>query len=125
MRIRITVLLLSLVVACSSPVPRGILPPDKMYAAVKDIMQVDEFINGYLMKDSNLNLKQKRSDLYAQVFALHQTDRKQFYNSFTYYQKHPDLLKPLFDSLAVGLKKKEIKKEIKKALPAAMDTALQ
>ncbi len=125
MRIRITVLLLSLFMACSSPVPRGILPPDKMYAAVKDIMQVDEFINNYVMKDSSINLKQKRSNLYSQVFALHQTDRKQFYNSFTYYQKHPDLLKPLFDSLAVGLKQKEIKKEIKKVLPTAIDTSLQ
>ena len=128
MRISIVaVLLLLFLVACSySPVPGGILPPNKMYSAVKDIMEVDEFINGYVMKDSAINLKERRSSLYEQVFALHQTDRKQFFTSYTYYQQHPPLLKQLFDSLAVGLKKAEFKKaEIKKVQPGGNDSLLQ
>ena len=128
MRISIVVVLLLLFLAAcsSSPVPGGILPPNKMYPAVKDIMEVDEFINGYVMKDSAINIKEKRSSLYEQVFALHQTDRKQFFTSYTYYQQHPPLLKQLFDSLAIGLKKPEFKKaDLKKIQPIGKDSLLQ
>lgn len=96
--------------SCSSPVPKGIIAPENMYSTVKDIMMADEFINNNLMKDSGVNIKQRRSVLYAQVFELHHTNRNQFYKSFTYYQQHPKLLKLVFDSLAVGLKKEEYKK---------------
>ena len=84
-------------------------------------MKTDEFINGYLMRDSTINLKQKRSNLYAHVFKIHNTNRKQFYRSFTYYEQHPDLLKILFDSLNTGVRKKEPKK----FKPVIADTALQ
>lgn len=128
MRISIVALLLILfLAACSySPVPKGVLTINKMYPAVKDIMEVDEFINGYVMKDSAINIKEKRSSLYEQVFALHQTDRKQFFTSYTYYQQHPPLLKQLYDSLAVGLKKPEFKKaDLKKIQPIGKDSLLQ
>ena len=78
-------LLIGLVACSSSPVPKGLLRPDKMYPAVKDMMQVDEYFNNYVMSDSTINIKERRSLLYAKVFKLHNTTREQFYKSYDFY----------------------------------------
>ena len=38
-------------------------------------------------------------DLYQKLFSIHKISREQFRNSLHYYEKRPDLLKPIFDSL--------------------------
>ena len=48
-----------------------------------------------LAKDS---LRMEATSLYQQVFLKYKTDKKTFYNSFTYYEAHPVLLKTLLDS---------------------------
>ena len=85
---------------CSpNPVPKGILGLDKMEQVVYDLIQVDEYMNNFIVRDSSVNMKEKRSILYEQVFKLHNTTRKEFFTSYKYYQKHPDMQKVLFDSL--------------------------
>ncbi len=124
MRLFVGFVLLMWLVACSSsPVPKGLLQPDKMYPVVKDMIQADEYINNYVMSDSTINIKERRSLLYAKVFKLHNTTREQYYNSYDFYRQHPDLLKTLFDSLALGLKKPEYKKAV--AIPLPGDSLLQ
>ena len=122
---RMLVLLILLVSCSSSPVPRGILPPAAMYAATKDMMQVDEYINNYLMADSTVDIKQKRSALYTQVFSLHHTDKQQFYKSYDHYRQHPDLLKTLFDSLSVSLKKQDYPKALPTHAPPSADSSVK
>lgn len=86
--------------ACShSDVPKGILASDKMEKVVYDLLKVDEYLNNFVIKDTTVNIKMKRSIFYEQVFALHNTNRKEFYTSYRYYQQHPDIQKKLFDSL--------------------------
>ncbi len=93
-------LLFSFLIGCSSsPVPKGIIPPDKMQNIVYDLMQVDGFINNYLYRDTTIDIKKKRSIFYEQVFKLHNTTRKEFFTSYKYYQQRPDIQKTLFDSL--------------------------
>ena len=93
-------LLFFVFIGCSSsPVPKGIIPPQQMQKVVYDIMQVDEFINNYLYRDTSIDIKKKRSIYYEQVFKLHNTTRKEFYTSYKYYQQQPDIQKTLFDSL--------------------------
>jgi hypothetical protein len=87
-------------IGCSkSPVPKDILTVDKMEKVVYDLMQVDEYLNSFAIKDSLDDIKKKRSIFYEQVFRLHNTNRKEFYTSYKYYQQHPDIQKILFDSL--------------------------
>ena len=111
-----------LMIGCSkSPVPKGILPPDKMEAVVGDVIKVDEFINNFILKDTLVDVKKKRTELYEKVFLLHKTTRKDFYNSFKYYQAHPDIQKALFDSLSNHLnniKTDTAKREIPKTIIA-------
>lgn len=102
----IVFLLLILAACSSSPVPRGILPPDKMQKVVYDLIRIDEFLNNFVFKDTTIDIKKKRSTLYEQAFKVHNTTRKQFYSSYKYYQEHPDLQKDLFDSLHESLNRK-------------------
>ncbi len=87
-------------IGCSlNSVPKEILSAQKMEKVVYDLMQVDEYLNNFVAKDSLVDIKKKRSIFYSQVFKLHNTNRKEFYTSYKYYQQHPDMQKVLFDSL--------------------------
>lgn len=86
--------------ACSkNQVPKGILASDKMEKIIYDLLSVDEYVDNYVVKDTTVNIKMKRSIFYEQVFKLHNTNRKEFYTSYKYYQQHPGIQKVLFDSL--------------------------
>lgn len=99
--------LLFLISCSSSPVPEGIIPPNQMQPIVADMIQVDEFINNFLVKDTALDIKKKRSILYEQVFKMHNTTRTAFYSSFKYYGQHPNIQKALFDSLSQEFTRKK------------------
>jgi len=110
---RVLPVLLVLLLSCSgTTVPSGVMAPEALCPVVKDIMLTDEYISNSLLKDSSLNIKKKRSELYEEVFALHKTTRKDFYASFKYYQEHPDLQKILFDSLSESLKRREVNNKV-------------
>lgn len=107
MRIRPIVLLVVILAGCSSgPVPRGVLPPDRMQKIVYDLIRIDEFMNNFVIKDSAIDAKKKRSSLYDEVFKVNNTNRKEFYSSYKYYQEHPDVQKEVFDSLHESLNRK-------------------
>lgn len=101
-------LLLVLNGCSSSPVPKGVLPPVRMQKIMYDLMRIDELINNFVVKDSGIDIKKKRSTLYEQVFKVNNTNRKDFYSSYKYYQQHPDLQKEVFDSLHESLNRKTL-----------------
>jgi hypothetical protein len=121
----IYVSLLFVLMACSSSVPKDILPPDQMFPVMRDMVLVDELINNQASTDTTVDPKVKRSKLYEQVFVLHNTDRQQFYKSFRYYQRHPDRQKLVFDSLSEGLKRKEPPVKATGRQPQVVDKNLQ
>ncbi len=95
-KLRIVLLVLTLA-SCSSSLPEGILPPEKMTKIVGEMIQVDEYINNFLQRDTAV--KKKRSIYYEQVFRLNKVSRQDFYKTITYYEQHPDIQKTMFDSL--------------------------
>lgn len=108
---------LLLFVACSSsPVPKEFIQPDKMQRVVLDLMTADDFLNNYLQKDTSINLKERRSLLYEQVFKVHGTNRKGFYTSYKYYEQRPDIQKALYDSLNQFITRRKELKYQKKVL---------
>lgn len=87
-------------IACSSPnkIPETVLSPEKMKPVLWDIILADQYI---LSKDPNEDsLKSKAIIKFEEVFAKHRINKETFYNSFRYYEEHPDLLKVLMDSVA-------------------------
>jgi len=89
-----------LLLACNKkPKDQEILPINTMKLAMWDMMRADEWYTQTTLKDS-LNKRYKENiQLYEQVFAIHGTTRKQFYNSYQYYETHPKEFKELMDSI--------------------------
>jgi hypothetical protein len=89
-----------LLISCSgSKVPKDVLPPQKMQAVLWDAMLADEMADYYGLKDSSLNILSRHAELYQKIFAIHKISKDDFKKSLRFYESHPDLLKPIFDSL--------------------------
>jgi len=89
-----------LVGSCSAEkkqVPDEVLAPARMQAVLWEMIRADVFVRDHLAPDS---LQQPKSfGIYNDIFRRHGTTREQFRESLTYYRRHPDLFKPLLDSL--------------------------
>jgi Domain of unknown function (DUF4296) len=80
---------------------KDILPPATMEKVIWDMVQADEFIQAFVLKDSaKVDVNAERYKLYQQVFQLHKTSKEQFKKSFDHYTAHPGENKVIFDSLA-------------------------
>ncbi|MEI6584807.1 MAG: DUF4296 domain-containing protein [Sediminibacterium sp.] len=79
---------------------KKVLPINSMKKIMWDMMQADEWYIQTSLKDSLHKRDKENIQLYEQIFSIHQTTRKQYYNSYHYYQMHPNELKELVDSLS-------------------------
>ncbi len=90
---------LLLITACHNNLPKGVLKPEKMQKVLFDVIQADELINLKYTADTSLNRFSQSVELYQTVFKIHNISSDDFKRSFTFYQNHPALLKPILDSL--------------------------
>jgi Domain of unknown function (DUF4296) len=89
-----------LILGCKrTPKDQEILPINTMKLAMWDMMRADEWYTQTTLKDTLYLRKKENIQLYEQVFAIHGTTRKQFYNSYQYYETHPKEFKVLMDSI--------------------------
>jgi hypothetical protein len=77
-----------------------VLPFDSLKVIVWDLLNAEEFNNVLITKDSTLRNSKNNLKLYQQVFYIHHISKEQFYNSYEFYQEHPDRFKLLMDSVA-------------------------
>ena len=82
----------------SNDFPEGVIQPPDMKFIVWDMMLGSELSLSQLSSDS-MKINQKTTAIFQQVFSIHHVTKEQFYQSFTYYQTHPNQNKILFDSL--------------------------
>ena len=88
-----------LLVSCNSGTPKNVLPVNTMKVVMFDMLKADEWYARKLIGDT-LMLKVKEDiPLYEQVFAVHKLTKKQFFDSYHYYESHPVAYKELVDSL--------------------------
>ncbi len=95
----IRLLTVFLFMACNNNLPQNILKPEKMQQVLFDILQADELVNVKYSADTSLNRLSQSVELYQAVFKIHNISADNFKRSFRYYQNHPELLKPILDSL--------------------------
>jgi Domain of unknown function (DUF4296) len=91
-----------IIVGCSdkNSVPSGILPVDKMYPILWDMIEADQYAV-LLAKDSaHIDMKLEHLRLYEQVLQSYDVSRAKFEKSYNYYKEHPEINQILFDSLA-------------------------
>ena len=88
--------------ACISDnqVPSGLIQPEQMKSIVWDMIKAGEVAKYDTSLHKTDSLKDQATEMFQKVFAIHHTDREQFYKSYTYYLNHPDLNKALFDSVS-------------------------
>ena len=77
----------------------NILQIDEMKTVMWDMSTADEWFNQIPIIDSLHKTRRQNIQLYEQVFASHSITKKQFYNSYQYYQTRPDKMKILLDSV--------------------------
>ncbi|MDB5251068.1 MAG: hypothetical protein JWP27_237 [Flaviaesturariibacter sp.] len=98
---RLSVVLLVMTWSCgrSDNVPSDVLPQERMGSVMWDIIRADEVANHQYPVDSNGRRFRRSTELYRSIFQLHGITDSQFKKSFRYYENHPQLLKPVLDSL--------------------------
>ena len=79
----------------------SVLSPDRMENIMWELAQADAFTQEFLAKDSSKNLERENLKLQMKIFAKNKTDRKTFYNSYDFYLKHEEFLRPLLDTIVV------------------------
>jgi Domain of unknown function (DUF4296) len=130
MRMLICIVVISFIwIACSdsNAIPKNIIDRDKMEKILWDIIQADQYSNQYLKKDSSrINVKMETMKLYDQIFLIHHVSRESFKKSYDFYIEHPDITKPIFDSLSARASKQrnESYRHLSKPLPP-VQTKLQ
>ncbi len=85
--------------SCSKSVPFGIIEPEKMEKLLWEQMKADAYTREYLFKEGNLKVVEENIKLQQKIFLKYNTSQKSFYKSYQYYLEHPDLIRPLLDSI--------------------------
>jgi hypothetical protein len=98
--IRCSILILFVFFSCTqdAKVPDNILPPEKMEKLLLDVLRVEEFYN-QKKNDSSAIDSFSLTSLYQAVLVQHKTSKENFAKSFKFYEKHPELLKTVLDSM--------------------------
>src|SRR5437879_1949166 len=114
--------LLIVLYSCSgkTPFPRGVMKPPQMQEVLWDMLSADALASELVKKDTSLKLKAKNIELYKQVFRAHNITRSDFELSYSFYQKHPEIMRVLMDSMNAQRDKKSIQY---KPTPKPIDTS--
>ncbi len=93
--------LLILSISCNdnSNIPSGIIKPDQMQQIFWDLIRGDVLADETVKNDLHKNIKNERSAIAEKIFSIHKINDKIFQSSLAFYEKHPDLIKIIFDSL--------------------------
>ena len=87
--------------SCSNKqaVPPGILKPAVMQKVMWDVLRADAFTFDFIKRDSSKRPEAENVKLQQQIFAIHKVSKEEFYKSYNFYKRHPDLMQPLLDSM--------------------------
>jgi hypothetical protein len=82
-------------------VPPSILSPAKMEVVLFDMLRSGNLVNSFLLtKDSSLPKEQTHINWLNKVLTFHKVSEQEFKQSFAYYQRHPELLARVMDSIS-------------------------
>ncbi len=101
-----------IMVACKTKNTNNkLLPISSMKLVLWDILKADEWYTQTSIRDTLHKRLNENFQIYEQVFQIHHVSKKQFYDSYKFFETHPDQFKTLIDSvIAVGDRDKVIEK---------------
>jgi len=77
-----------------------LLPFDTMKVVIWDMLSVNEWNNVVASQDTVFRKLRDDRVQYQQVFYWHHITKNKFYDSYKYYEQHPDKMKLLIDSVS-------------------------
>jgi uncharacterized protein DUF4296 len=80
-------------------IPSGILGKDKMQAVWWNVIQANSLTIQVIKKDTTKNTLIENAKLQKQVFDTYNITREDFYNSYSWYKAHPQLMAEVLDSM--------------------------
>ena len=91
-----------LFISCSDKkrVPSELIQPAKMQSILMDILIIDAVNSIKQGADQSLNITDLNSKSIATVLENYQISDAAFKKSYSYYLAHPDILKPIADSIS-------------------------
>lgn len=95
--------LLAGIIACSdkNKLPKDVLPQPKMQAVMWDMIRAGDFLNNYVFyRDTSVDKIAESQKWNEKIFQIHHITREQFNKSYDYYQRHPQLMKAVMDSIS-------------------------
>jgi hypothetical protein len=120
---KIAGLLLGGVVACSScqQKGKGILSIDEMKVVLLHHTMTEEFLNGYITRDTSLRFDSVQHVLYRNVLRLHHLDSARFYRSLEYYKSDIERFRILLDSAyAYANREREKRYQVQEEIPVSV-----
>ena len=108
MKCIIALLFAVIICSCNSnKTPKNIIPPDQMQLVLWDYMQADVYAADIIKLDSSKRDTVENILLQKAVFNKYGINRKRFYESYAYYQKHPEQMKTMIDSMVNYQRRKD------------------
>jgi hypothetical protein len=95
-----------------SHIPSDVIKPAAMQDIFWDIIRGDILAGEIIKKDSAKSLKSESFAITEKVFQIHHVNREKFDKSVTFYSKHPELLKTIFDSLSAKHARRDFARDI-------------
>ena len=77
-----------------------ILPEGKMRDVLWDMISAGQYLNLYVLTKDSVDKVAASAKVYGQVFQVNHITKEEFTKSYAYYREHPELLKPILDSLS-------------------------
>ena len=114
MRILFVLTLLVLLFSCSKRrvVPTGILEPKKMQLVFWDYIRAEVYTRDFTKRDGIDDTLQNVM-LQKKIFAYYHISKEEFYKSYNYYTKHPELMTVLTDSILARENRLKLQSQLK------------
>jgi hypothetical protein len=109
MKSGVLIILMICFVSCNNEkeLPPGILQAEKMQEVFWDVMMAEAYTTQFIKKDSSSDTQLENAKLQQQIFAIHKISKKEFYDSYSYYNSHVDLMRTLLDSITARREKEK------------------
>ncbi len=107
--------------SCSNnAIPGDVIKQKEMQQIYWDLIRADNLSKEMVRRDSTKKLDAVNTDLINKVLAVHNLSKEALDRSLNYYNKHPDILAAVFDSIQMDQSKVHLQPwitPVKKAIP--------
>lgn len=93
--------LVLLIFSCNTNnyIPGEVIKPQQMQHILWDMIRGDILAREIVKTDSTLNFEHEDFAIIEKIFILNHTSRQKFEKSIIFYERHPVLMRAIFDSL--------------------------